>query len=95
MFLSLSLVVFRRALLIITIVLTSFISFSYIKIEIIIGFYSISLLIKLRKALFLYSSLIRIPKALKVNYPLISSLINRDLNFNSLSFKTPLNFLLL
>ena len=93
MFSSLSLVVFGRALLISTIVLTSFTSFSYIKIEIVIRSYSIGLLIKLRGALFLYSPLIRIPEALKVNYPLISSLTNRGLNFNSLGSKTPLAFL--
>ena len=93
MFSSLSLVVFRRALLIITIVLTSSISFSYIRIEIVIVSYSIGLLIKLRKALFLYFPLIRIPEALKINYPLISLLVNSSLNFNSLGPKTPLAFL--
>jgi len=93
MFSSLSLVVFRRALSTSTIVSTSSTSFSYIRTEIVIGSYSIGLLVKLGKALFLYSLLIRIPEALKVNYPLISSLTNRDLNFNSLSSKTPLVFL--
>jgi hypothetical protein len=93
MFSSLSLVVFRRALLISTIVLTSSTSFSYIRIEIVIGSYSIGLLVKLGKALFLYSPLIRIPEALKVNYSLISSLVSRGLNFNSLGSKTPLAFL--
>jgi hypothetical protein len=73
--------------------LTSSTSFSYIRIKIIIGSYSISLLVKLEKALFLYSLLIRILEALKINRPLISLLVNNNLNFNSLGPKTPLVFL--
>jgi hypothetical protein len=49
--------------------------------------------VKLRKALFLYSLLIRILEALKINYPLINLLTNNNLNFNSLGPKTPLAFL--
>jgi len=74
-------------------VLTSLTIYSYIRIEIVIGSYSISLLVKLEKALSLYSPLIRTLEALKINRPLISLLANSSSNFNSLGPKTPLAFL--
>jgi hypothetical protein len=73
--------------------LTSSTSFSYIRIEIVIGSYSIGSLAKPGKALSLYSPLIRILEALKTNYPLISLLANSSSNFNSLGPRTPLAFL--
>jgi len=79
--------------LIITIVLVSLGIISYIGIEIVIGSYLLSLLVNLRKALFLYSLLTRILDTLKVNYTLINSLANSSLNFNFLGSETNLAFL--
>ena len=73
--------------------MTSSISLSYTRIEIVIGSYFISLLIKLGKALSLYSPLIRILEASKINRPLTSLLANNSSNFNSLGLETPLAFL--
>ena len=79
--------------MIITIVLVSLGIISYIGIEIVIGSYLLSLLVNLRKALFLYSLLTRILDTLKVNYTLINSLANSSSNFNFLGSETNLAFL--
>jgi len=90
---SLGITIVRRALLIITIVLVSLGIISYIGIEIVIGSYLLGLLVNLKKALFLYSLLIRIPDTLKVNHTLISPLANTSSNFNFLGSETNLAFL--